>query len=828
MSNIIYPKYKLPNNLNITSLTASSGITGSFIGDGSKLINIPSSSVDLSEYATLTGVSGTFVSASELNEYATLTGVSGTFVSQSQLSLYPTLTEVSSTFISESQLSPYATLSGVSGTFVSQSQLDSYATLTGVSGTFVSQSQIVNFITGVFTDPNFNGSGVLSSPISLASTVSLGFLSASDGISASHFYGDGSNIINLPIPDIKEFQTLYVAPDGLDSNIGSITKPFKTVQYAINYASSSINHTANVVIKLAPGTYAAPTVTRRNTYFRSTVTKNEQRAVNFDGQTLVSCSSVISGTYNNVVGFEGIFFSNSNNINSNSTFKISTNQYTTYLKDCYVYASSNTGSSCVELDNNLTTGVNGSKFVIQNCVFYREKSSADIVKVGGGYVKADSCEFYYSALSGSGNAISQTGGSIVSDRLFFDLTTSGSAVSSSVGFGTYTPGIYLSNSSIAISGSANIIKNAGHVFLSNVLLNGTGGSANNIVGIAGSLLSYQSVTSLDPTRALNITNSTLIPLSENHAIVNAYSINSGPIYSTSVTSSYLTGAHLGTFSGSAVTASNAYLGYLDFNTSSYAAPNYPGVRVARTFYNVDSGDLSTYLDTNGLYINNGQQLVQKCKNQTGSPLNKGTIVHISGTTGTDIPRIITASWDSDTYSANTVGLVMNTSITNGSDGYVLLQGTLTEIDLSGLSGLNNGQILYLSSSGQITNIKPVAPKHMVSIGQVIAKASPGNNATVYVKIQNGYEIDELHDVQVSSKLNGDLLSWDSGSAVWKNTKQLNGSYEISGSLELGSLLKAPLTTKLSNDPGSAGQICWDVNYIYVCVSDNIWKSSSLN
>ena len=41
------------------------------------------------------------------------------------------------------------------------------------------------------------------------------------------------------------------------------------------------------------------------------------------------------------------------------------------------------------------------------------------------------------------------------------------------------------------------------------------------------------------------------------------------------------------------------------------------------------------------------------------------------------------------------------------------------------------------------------------------------------------------------------------------------------------LIKAPQTTKASNDTGTAGQICWDANYIYVCTSQNTWKRAAL-
>jgi len=46
---------------------------------------------------------------------------------------------------------------------------------------------------------------------------------------------------------------------------------------------------------------------------------------------------------------------------------------------------------------------------------------------------------------------------------------------------------------------------------------------------------------------------------------------------------------------------------------------------------------------------------------------------------------------------------------------------------------------------------------------------------------------------------------------------------VSSNLTLSGLLSSPLSTKVSNDTGTAGQISWDTNYIYVCTATNTWK-----
>jgi hypothetical protein len=58
---------------------------------------------------------------------------------------------------------------------------------------------------------------------------------------------------------------------------------------------------------------------------------------------------------------------------------------------------------------------------------------------------------------------------------------------------------------------------------------------------------------------------------------------------------------------------------------------------------------------------------------------------------------------------------------------------------------------------------------MVFIGIVTrAHATQGE---IFVRPQNGFEIDELHDVLITSKTNGDLIKYDSATGLWKNAAQ---------------------------------------------------------
>ena len=174
---------------------------------------------------------------------------------------------------------------------------------------------------------------------------------------------------------------------------------------------------------------------------------------------------------------------------------------------------------------------------------------------------------------------------------------------------------------------------------------------------------------------------------------------------------------------------------------------------------------ASYAETASLAIN-AKDIVVDVKNTTGAQINKGTVVRIIGATG-DNPLIGTASWTDDDNSANTLGFVV-ANIPNDGFGRVMTQGTLLSVNTDPALGYAAGQIVYLSGSGQYTNVKPPAPFHEVRLGQVLRAQQ--NNGSIYVLVQNGYELTELHDVDINtgSLANNDLLAWDSASQQWVN------------------------------------------------------------
>jgi hypothetical protein len=190
----------------------------------------------------------------------------------------------------------------------------------------------------------------------------------------------------------------------------------------------------------------------------------------------------------------------------------------------------------------------------------------------------------------------------------------------------------------------------------------------------------------------------------------------------------------------------------------------------------------------------GKPVLSLVRNSTGATLTKGTVVYLSGATGNKA-NVIKALATTDATSARTQGFVWE-DIANNADGYVIVEGYLENIDTS--AAASDGQIVYLSGSvaGGWTVTKPVAPIHMVYLG-VIAKKNP-STGVIYVKVQNGFELDEIHDVLIVSEANGDLLKYDSASGLWKNAAQ--------STLTVAQSQVTNLTTDLAGKVGTARTI----------------------
>ena len=197
--------------------------------------------------------------------------------------------------------------------------------------------------------------------------------------------------------------------------------------------------------------------------------------------------------------------------------------------------------------------------------------------------------------------------------------------------------------------------------------------------------------------------------------------------------------------------------YLDFNT----AAGHTVVEGEMAWNNTD-GTLDLGLK-GGLLNKIGQQVVVRARNNSGSAITKGSVVKVVGVAGGFI-GINLAQGDSDANSATAFGIVAE-NIADASNGFVCINGIIHGLNTNAFT---EGDVLYLSPTvaGTFTNVKPVAPQHAVVIGYVAKKSATDGHILLHV--QNGYELDELHNVVIASEVNNDALIYETTTQLWKN------------------------------------------------------------
>lgn len=204
--------------------------------------------------------------------------------------------------------------------------------------------------------------------------------------------------------------------------------------------------------------------------------------------------------------------------------------------------------------------------------------------------------------------------------------------------------------------------------------------------------------------------------------------------------------------------------------SSIAEPETPPA--ARVFMWYDEGDQIFKIKRDdgiaeplvgGSIVANTTTLKCLVRNITGATIPKKSAVYINGASG-NRPTINYSQANAESTSSKTFGLTEDDILHNGV-GYVVVEGQLNNVDTTMFT---EGQLLWLSPTvaGGLTTTKPSAPNHMVFVGYCVR--SHPTEGTIEVKIQNGFELQELHNVAINGVTNGQALVYDGATQLWKN------------------------------------------------------------
>lgn len=224
----------------------------------------------------------------------------------------------------------------------------------------------------------------------------------------------------------------------------------------------------------------------------------------------------------------------------------------------------------------------------------------------------------------------------------------------------------------------------------------------------------------------------------------------------------------------------------DFLAFSQTPTTGPGP--AQIGYNGATLGLAYDFDTTNVRCVIGQQMFAYVKNDEAVTITKGQAVYLFGASGNKA-TVKLALNTSDATSATSLGLAAE-DILSGQNGLVITQGVLDGIDTSAYSP---GDILYVgATAGSWTSVKPYAPAHLVYIG-VVEKANAGAGQ-IYVRMQNGYELDEIHDVDLitTPPTTGDVLTYNG--TLWVNQAPASGSGTVTSIATTSPITGGTITT----------------------------------
>jgi len=228
------------------------------------------------------------------------------------------------------------------------------------------------------------------------------------------------------------------------------------------------------------------------------------------------------------------------------------------------------------------------------------------------------------------------------------------------------------------------------------------------------------------------------------------------------------GANTDILSMSGITGGISTADYVDLDTAATSA-----AVVGRISWDDGNGTAQINLKGNNVALQVGQELVARVYNDSGVSLTDGQIVYISGAQGNRI-AVKLANAASEATSAGTLGMVTE-PIASGAEGFITIMGTVNGLNTTGLTA---GNLLYLSAStaGAYTTTAPTAPNHRVILGYV--ERVHATVGSIYVKVDNGYELDELHNVVISTPTSDQVLKYDG--TKWINGAETDPVYTSSG------------------------------------------------
>lgn len=184
--------------------------------------------------------------------------------------------------------------------------------------------------------------------------------------------------------------------------------------------------------------------------------------------------------------------------------------------------------------------------------------------------------------------------------------------------------------------------------------------------------------------------------------------------------------------------------------------------VGRLHWNDTDGTLDLGMKGGNVTQQVGLEQLMLVKHADNAGLASGKIVYFVGSDGAN-KTVRYASASAEATSVNTLGMITET-VTGGNKAFCTTFGLVRNINTN---GLDEGKVVWLdTAAGGMTTTKPVAPVQLVQVGFCIRKSA--TVGSVFVSVQNGYELEELHNVLITDPQDGDVLTYSASAGLWRN------------------------------------------------------------
>ena len=245
--------------------------------------------------------------------------------------------------------------------------------------------------------------------------------------------------------------------------------------------------------------------------------------------------------------------------------------------------------------------------------------------------------------------------------------------------------------------------------------------------------------------------------------------------------------------------------YMDFNLIGTDVH-----REGRVHWDAEDGTLSVGMPGGDVELQLGQEMLVRCRNETGVQIDNGAVVYASGASGNK--PLLGLADATDPLKLAVLGMATE-DIAHNDNGYVNTKGFVRGLNTLGMT-IGLPVFLDAATPGGFTQTRPLAPNYLWVMGIVIAAhategvvynaSTPGhvmmsmsdvftevptdgeylayNNATSRFELTTSSggvasELDDLSDVDLTGLSDNDILRYDLGTLLWK-PEALASSYAL--------------------------------------------------